>query len=129
MILHSTEQLVSTELATVVEVCYLIGDHHFKSMRFAQAQEHIRNCLAFLIGFGLFLSRRCTLSAVASAVASGAALPASAAPLVADEVVSAEEVPPFADRWSLALVFNAWATLALSTSGLIDGLLNLVRLY
>ena len=129
MNVHTTEQLVSAELATVVEVCYLIGNHHFKSMRFAQAQEHIRNCLAFLIGFGLFPSRRNTSSAVASAVESGAALPTSAAPLVADEAVSAEEVPPFADRWSLALVFNAWATFALSTSDLIDGLLNLVRLH
>ena len=114
-----------TELATVVQVCYLIGDHHFKCMRFAQAQEHIRNCLAFLTGFGLFPSRRCT----SSAVESGAALPGSAAPLVAVEAVRSEEVPPFADRSSLALVFNAWATLALSTSGLIDGLLNLVRFY
>ena len=109
----------------MVQVCYLIGDHHFKCMRFAQAQEHIRNCLAFLTGFGLFPSRRCT----SSAVESGAALPGSAAPLVAVEAVRSEEVPPFADRSSLALVFNAWATLALSTSGLIDGLLNLVRFY
>ena len=89
---------MTTELATVVQVCYLICDHHFKSMRFAQAQEHIRNCLAFLIGFGLFPSRRCTSSAVESAVESGAALPGSAAPLVAVEAVSSEEVPPFADR-------------------------------
>ena len=70
----------------MVQVCYLIGDYHFKCMRFAQAQEHIRDCLAFLAGFGLFPTRRCTSSAVESAVESGADLPGSAAPLVAFEV-------------------------------------------
>lgn len=113
---------MNTELATVVELCYLIGDFYFKSMKFAQTQEHIRNCLAFLIGFGLLPSRRRCPSVQLGDVS----VLDTYVTLVAAEGIRLEEVPLFGDRWSLALVFNAWATLALSTSGRIDALLNLV---
>lgn len=142
-------RIFHAERATLVEVCYLIGDYYFKSMKFAQTQTHIRQCLAFLLGFGLLPPaphRFRDVSASASstrhfAASSGAAAAAgvesdafvniSEAAVqrveLDDTRVSVDEVPPFGDRWSLALVFNAWATLALSTSGRIDALLNLVR--